>query len=1126
MSSFFKDMFTPPTGKGSEEGAHGVAAAERSQEAAETASMAMPELSSQQRTELLRTFRANHPVRRRRISSTSTGSSGEPAGLHRGKSWSSASLDGEDSVEDEPERPLTQVLPESIFTDSFDAVEHGLAMYPEEEHGRETQETFLMENISRFKDILKRVQGELQAVVQANHSAMVGGMRQVQYIDMDLTRATINAKNARRGIRIATRGLAIGDLRAVHLHRKRSRAKTLFSLLEELKELVRTRNEVFELADKGDLPGAVRLCVATVQRLDRNKERHMKFTALEELRKNMSQVLPSLRMRTDDSLRSVCSVKHSEFLTSDYEAVLNAYVSLDFAISKYADEEQLKRIHETKGSLMKDQISQKLTGVADIAQNVQRIFISLAGESLRSELIAHIAAHDAATNSTNAVRARGMTLREICDILPTRASAKVSFVFRVGLGLEWICDLLANYDTIADWHAEYEVVCEPRIKALLAPHSDIQKFVENLSSAAKTLHTNRRLVWAGVVSHVATVTKSECARYPILKLPDFESLVKLLEKLTLVSKSFGGDQCFLETRAFLRETCKAYCRDFHKERVEGLKSFLGRENWQMFGISVDRFGGIQGLVHRGQETTFLSPSSSGSRAVERRLIAENCGEGEGNPFANLRANEISVSNSDKVNGVALGNDTAALSEEGESIEEGEEEIVFEKMENKNGHVRDSEDNVVLTTTILNCMSKNIGRYMTMMDFVPLVAIETFNNLRKTFSTYIVSILLDFIPETILYLVFDHPSSTFGRKYWDLRTHIEKIRGDFALGSRELRLQQRKPSTKVQARALSKATIKSSKSFKNGQLTSTSPPEFIEGVIESRVPRPLLALVHGEDDTRRSGKLSMNFVTSRVVAAESIVFSIELLSSVRTEIEEKLPAIERERICLDVFEELGMLARQSRSILLRAVAQHLIDRFDPDPDFKASLPSGILPLENRCWITRKIASGRKWASLKELRTEPNHYVRTVVNAMSKIWQCLQRTSEEGAAFPLTAIPRVWSLAACEVFDQMLDGFALVNGCTTEGRALMSLDLATAFREIQDINSTTDQEVVEAKTRVDDFIKAFYYEREQDVFEWISQNSTRYEHWHLRGLVLNGIGATMKTNEQHETALAKVDSLFEK
>jgi len=178
------------------------------------------------------------------------------------------------------------------------------------------------------------------------------------------------------------------------------------------------------------------------------------------------------------------------------------------------------------------------------------------------------------------------------------------------------------------------------------------------------------------------------------------------------------------------------------------------------------------------------------------------------------------------------------------------------------------------------------------------------------------------------------------------------------------------------------------------------------------------------------------------------------------------------------------------------------------------------------VVRMIAWTVKWDQILTLQSESNAYVGEALGRLGKVWMYLQRESMEGKAFPLACISKVWSCIVDEVLTQMLNGFAMVRSCSTEGRALMSLDLATFYFGMRDISPSFNVQIAEEKKRqVDDFIKAFYYDREQDVFEWINHHKKDYEPWHIYNLIECGIGAS-RSQAQRQELFGKIRSIIMK
>lgn len=121
--------------------------------------------------------------------------------------------------------------------------------------------------------------------------------------------------------------------------------------------------------------------------------------------------------------------------------------------------------------------------------------------------------------------------------------------------------------------------------------------------------------------------------------------------------------------------------------------------------------------------------------------------------------------------------------------------------------------------------------------------------------------------------------------------------------------------------------------------------------------------------------------------------------------------------------------------------------------------------------------------------------------------------------------------------MIDGFARVPYCSTEGRALMSMDVTTltmgllpdaVFHRLEmHGNSVAPPQVSVARgmSYVDTYIKVFYFPP-LDAYNWIEQNYANYHRHHAVALIA---GATFASGDRHASAtkrvIVKVKALYD-
>ena len=118
---------------------------------------------------------------------------------------------------------------------------------------------------------------------------------------------------------------------------------------------------------------------------------------------------------------------------------------------------------------------------------------------------------------------------------------------------------------------------------------------------------------------------------------------------------------------------------------------------------------------------------------------------------------------------------------------------------------------------------------------------------------------------------------------------------------------------------------------------------------------------------------------------------------------------------------------------------------------------------------------------------------------------------------------WECCVEAGFRTLLEGFSKIYDCSTEGRALMSIDLATFAANVsrQNLAGHINQECLTPITvspkfgmeYVDMYIKVFYFPQE-DVIEWIRDHISEYHLTHLLTLVSFGAHNHMpQTHMQH-------------
>jgi Protein of unknown function C-terminus (DUF2451) len=154
-------------------------------------------------------------------------------------------------------------------------------------------------------------------------------------------------------------------------------------------------------------------------------------------------------------------------------------------------------------------------------------------------------------------------------------------------------------------------------------------------------------------------------------------------------------------------------------------------------------------------------------------------------------------------------------------------------------------------------------------------------------------------------------------------------------------------------------------------------------------------------------------------------------------------------------------------------------------------------------------GVGWEECK-LHEYPNDYVDDLCNRCSLIWGYLYSSSK----LPTAILEETWDGLVSAAYLALLEGYSRVRRCSTEGRAHMTLDLASFRAGISPRSVSERLESLMTVNRppavnpelgslyVETYIKAFYYPKE-DIFAWIKQHWNQYKMNHVLALAVASI-----------------------
>ncbi|KAG7372612.1 DUF2451 domain containing protein [Nitzschia inconspicua] len=182
------------------------------------------------------------------------------------------------------------------------------------------------------------------------------------------------------------------------------------------------------------------------------------------------------------------------------------------------------------------------------------------------------------------------------------------------------------------------------------------------------------------------------------------------------------------------------------------------------------------------------------------------------------------------------------------------------------------------------------------------------------------------------------------------------------------------------------------------------------------------------------------------------------------------------------------------------------------------------------IVMEIASNEAVWEESKLHEHPNDYIENLCDFSVLLWKHLHTSSSK---LPDGVLNNVWNGIVGGSLMTFLEGFSKIPVCSTEGRSLMSMDVAAYSSEMKP-RSVHERLGFDKKipapqptfhphrdaSYVDTYIKMFYFPH-TDVVSWVEDNYHRYHRHHIVPLVL----ATAPNANEARKALQTVIQLYE-
>jgi len=245
----------------------------------------------------------------------------------------------------------------------------------------------------------------------------------------------------------------------------------------------------------------------------------------------------------------------------------------------------------------------------------------------------------------------------------------------------------------------------------------------------------------------------------------------------------------------------------------------------------------------------------------------------------------------------------------------------------------------------------------------------------------------------------------------------------------------------------------------------------------------------------ASRLSM--LPEYVVATESCSFVSSVLLSTLPQVLDHVPEAQRHR-CEKYVGGIQNAVEQLKIFIYRSISPYLIDS------------SRIIDIiQQQDWLKKKI------------QNHENRYVNDIIQSCEELWKTLQAgiRTDSLNLIPCSVREMIWSEVVQSLMCALVEGFSRIKKCSTEGRALMSMDLQAIQLGLDEIKRTRP---LRGRVYVDSYIKAFYY-GDADLIRWIQESWQSYHRSQMISLASCGTAGKMRRRKIKDIA-SQVEALY--
>jgi len=621
-----------------------------------------------------------------------------------------------------------------------------------------------------------------------------------------------------------------------------------------------------------------------------------------------------------------------------------------------------------------------------------------------------------------------------------------------------------------------------------------------LGKASEKLDQSRGAVWERCQGRVELMLLSKNFTGANTTVTDFARMVQLTNQLISLGERFSGSPAE-SLREVLNKKCQDYYRSFHRHNFAVLVQQMEDEQWKPLSLGrhwnmmkIEKIkAALEGQASRAEEfalketlyTRFLDGGSPFSIDID---------EGK----TKITTDDSTTTTPAPTSRTPNYSPTFSLLTASPSSANADVEV---DMTNEHRE-RTEQESVVSSSSVT--MASLVGSYVLLMREMRPVAVEAIKGLQELFDFYLYAIVTSFAPFANRFFADDAMAGAFPSLVASVRSVKQRLeQGAFAQGIfanlvTSLNNSSGKPANdKKSAAARFSEKLKTSRSkppssSSSSSSSASSSSASLSSFFSSSSAAATSLANPGPDAFPRLFKLHFRVeltspntlfgLTERLVACESFGFVVFVLERCQTRLAALLPSSEAAfrvpslvNFCTEVWHEF-------RSYMYRNVAPSLLP-FDP--------------------INNKMLYA-KWDS-RELASKHNAYVDSIIATVKNSDVSLRQLG----GLPPHVTKQLWKETLIYLTSQLVDRFARIEKCSTEGRALMTQDLRVLKNELEAI---TGLRPLPSWEYVNSYVLA-YYLPESDYLRWVTDHP-EYNLSHYISVAHVGPGTSMNKKQRNE------------